>query len=449
MDRLKELLAKLTPIIQNANKEHYRRDKSGENFNVFKVLNLQRDEERLHSAFIAELLNPQGAHGMRDTFLKLFKKYLIDCFEEDVWDFDTQTATVHTEYCFHDANITSRRKANGKIDILIESKDKTKGIIIENKIDACDQKEQLLRYWCFGESRYKNCKNFRLIYLTLDGKDAPIKSTGKEDTTLKERIQKLNSEYISLSYKVDITNWINNSIKKCNSKTNLNESVLIKQALLQYKNNLNDIFGMMNDENVKSIVKLVASPQNAEATVAIIKHQKEIQKEILIHFYKEMKRIAEDFDGLQCETYGDFFNLKPHSGLIFFYPRKHWCLFIGANKYIKRESVLYGIMQRKEDGKKIPTAKKLKNITPVWKGQCAQYPLGVANLYWDYEETQKTKWWDWKDWKTTEAMANHRLAKWIKDNIFREVFKGGNLLHKKNLLTYIENNIQNIPDYEE
>src|SRR5580658_3696483 len=45
---------------------------TGENFNVFRILKLQASEVRLHSTFLAELLNPKGTHGHRDLFLKLF-----------------------------------------------------------------------------------------------------------------------------------------------------------------------------------------------------------------------------------------------------------------------------------------------------------------------------------------------------------------------------------------
>lgn len=36
---------------------------TGENFNIFQILGLQTSEVRLHSAFLAELLNSKGLHG--------------------------------------------------------------------------------------------------------------------------------------------------------------------------------------------------------------------------------------------------------------------------------------------------------------------------------------------------------------------------------------------------
>ena len=54
---------------------HDERVKNGDYFNVFNVLGLSSNETRTHSAFLAELLNPYGSHGMGDLFLKKFLLY--------------------------------------------------------------------------------------------------------------------------------------------------------------------------------------------------------------------------------------------------------------------------------------------------------------------------------------------------------------------------------------
>jgi hypothetical protein len=36
---------------------------SGESFNVFKLLKMETNEVKMHSAFIGDLLNPSGTHG--------------------------------------------------------------------------------------------------------------------------------------------------------------------------------------------------------------------------------------------------------------------------------------------------------------------------------------------------------------------------------------------------
>ena len=44
----------------------------GENFNVFRVLRIEGNEDKLHSRFIAELLNPRGSHDQGDAFRRFF-----------------------------------------------------------------------------------------------------------------------------------------------------------------------------------------------------------------------------------------------------------------------------------------------------------------------------------------------------------------------------------------
>ncbi len=51
--------------------EQRKRD-NGDFFNVFNTIGLWSEEVRLHSSFIAELLNPKGSHGLTHRFLQAF-----------------------------------------------------------------------------------------------------------------------------------------------------------------------------------------------------------------------------------------------------------------------------------------------------------------------------------------------------------------------------------------
>ncbi len=44
----------------------------GEHFNIFSILGMESAENKTHSAFIGELLNPKGSHFMGTIFLELF-----------------------------------------------------------------------------------------------------------------------------------------------------------------------------------------------------------------------------------------------------------------------------------------------------------------------------------------------------------------------------------------
>ncbi|MDB5016397.1 MAG: hypothetical protein JWQ84_1229, partial [Mucilaginibacter sp.] len=122
----------------NAITDRYKKinELTGENFNVFRILKLESSEVRMHSAFIAELLKPNGSHGQKDIFLKLFVNAF--CFKDNL--IDLQSCKVKVEESI--GTISDDRTQGGRIDIVITDKHYRK-IIIENKIYAGDQDNQL------------------------------------------------------------------------------------------------------------------------------------------------------------------------------------------------------------------------------------------------------------------------------------------------------------------
>lgn len=96
---------------------------------------------------------------MKDIFLKEFLKNK-NIWEDD--DFDIMNSKVFVEK--DTGPIKKGRDAEGgRIDILIETPKQL--IVIENKIYASDQENQLMRYFKYCKSQNKS---FRLLYLTLD-----------------------------------------------------------------------------------------------------------------------------------------------------------------------------------------------------------------------------------------------------------------------------------------
>ena len=69
--RIESLLTEITNLYKLAEKDKQERLKQGGFFNVFNTIGLRTEEVRLHSAFIAELLNPQGAHGLSNLAIML------------------------------------------------------------------------------------------------------------------------------------------------------------------------------------------------------------------------------------------------------------------------------------------------------------------------------------------------------------------------------------------
>lgn len=187
MEKLQRLLDEVRLILKKAEVEKKEADRRGESFNIFNVLGVTSDETRTHSAFIAELLDPNGSHGLGDQFLRSFVD-TVDCLRS--WNFDTKSAKVHKELSIGGKNEDCSE--GGRIDIAVESNGKA--IIIENKIYAGDQEKQLVRYYNYGT---KNCSNgFRLLYLTLNGDDASKYS--------REKLV-VNEDYYTVAYNHEIS----------------------------------------------------------------------------------------------------------------------------------------------------------------------------------------------------------------------------------------------------
>lgn len=219
--------------IQDINKKYEQFAKlSGENFNVFSVLGLG-SAEVMHSQFIAELLNPNGSHGQGFIYLKLFLSQigLIDIFSE------LQITKIVTEK--HTGEIDKDYNEGGRIDIYIEHPDRN--IIIENKIFAADQLNQLYRYHQFDK---KAC----ILYLSLEGSRPSNESLGSLDI----------NNVKCLSYQTDIVNWLNTCIEKSTSLP------IIRETLIQYRNLIKKLTNQCSskDKEVEVAELLLNSEEN-------------------------------------------------------------------------------------------------------------------------------------------------------------------------------------------
>lgn len=77
-DKAKGLLNQTRIILEKQNE--FKR-KTGESFNIFSILNMERLEVRTHSAFIYELLNTKGSHFQGDLFLRVFIEDILEFHE--------------------------------------------------------------------------------------------------------------------------------------------------------------------------------------------------------------------------------------------------------------------------------------------------------------------------------------------------------------------------------
>lgn len=183
----------------------------GEAFNVFDILGLST-KETPQSAFIAELLNPQGCHGCGTIFLQLFLSQ-IECLKD--WHFNTENVIAEIERPVGYRNLGTGE--GGRLDIVVENEEQM--IIIESKINAGDQPQQLLRYQNYAK---QFGKDYRILYLTLDGHNASEIST----------LNKLepDKDYYSISFSSDILTWLQHCLEQSA------ERPIVYNTILQYIN---------------------------------------------------------------------------------------------------------------------------------------------------------------------------------------------------------------------
>jgi hypothetical protein len=172
-------------------------------FNIFKIMGVQRDEIK-NSAFLANLLNPDESHGQGLLFLKSFLEY---CKKQDQNlpplpdDFSKGRWIVSTEYGI----------GIGRFDIFMINWDLSYLYVIENKIDAREQENQIRNYLTWMEKM--DCPMQALIFLTVTGHEA-ISSGG--------------IKIPCFSYHNDIPSWLDTIIPEIKAPA-------VREVVIQYR----------------------------------------------------------------------------------------------------------------------------------------------------------------------------------------------------------------------
>lgn len=285
MENLQKILDEVKLIWKKSEVEKAEAHKRGEHFNIFNVLDLTSDETRTHSAFIAELLDPNGSHGLGDQFLQSFVN-TIDCLKS--WHFDTQSARVHKELSIGGKNEDCSE--GGRIDIVVESNGKA--IIIENKIYAGDQEKQLVRYYNYGTKNYSN--GIRLLYLTLNGDDASEYSHEK---------LVVNEDYYAIAYNHEISDWLQRCIEFSARQP------LVRETLIQYQNLINQLtMNNMDKNSQEELLKLMSDPKNIDSICSILNLEAKWREQIFNSYV--LTPLKEKFKELDIELKNRGVNMK-------------------------------------------------------------------------------------------------------------------------------------------
>jgi len=164
-------------------------------FNVFQVLRIERKEQKLHSRFIAALLDPNGLHSQGKLFLNLFLGVAREATQgcrfrgpglfaaDSLWQVTTEEAVDQSD----------------RLDIVLRCPSRNYLMVIENKVDAREQDQQLSRYSSWLERQKEKHPNTDKIFLTPEGKP-PEEIKSRDD-------------WVCLSYNEDIATWLTRALQ--------------------------------------------------------------------------------------------------------------------------------------------------------------------------------------------------------------------------------------------
>lgn len=409
-NKLHQLLCEINEIRLLSKSHRLEKYKRSELFNIFSILGLSSSEVRLHSSFISELLNPQGSHGMGSKLLSVFIEHLEKStnipFHFDI----SNDVQVKVEYAIDGGFISNSGDEGGRIDILIEDINHH-AIIIENKIYACDQDKQLLRYWNFCRKRYND--KFTILYLTLDGKLASDASVGRIEN---DKLAKEGVDYISISYDKFIRSWL----ERCIELTA--ERELVRTTIRQYINNLDSLLNM-SDIEVNRLVEIALTKEHYDAALSIIEYQNQIGFEIRRQFIESLIEYAKSESmGLipEIENMDNLLYLHGKNTQIKFYVpecSKQLYFAIGWETHSNYGGVSYGIYAIPQIAEKIKGF--ISENEKVWKdnGLFGEKPIGWAYFWSASGKEESGRWWRWDDISTLRDMMNGSYLQFIKENV--------------------------------
>lgn len=262
---MRKLVEKAIPIIKKYEEENI---KNGYGNNIYSLLNMERDEVMTHEETIYSIFQNQYNHEIKQ---KLFSAFMIAMDLEEKYYYTEWD--VEKEYFI----------GEGRIDLFFHSCDNTLAVVVELKIDAEDQANQLTRYYNFV--RRSNYVDFEIVYLTLDGREPSEQS--REGIPEKCHI-------CLRSFGEHIVKWLSACIDVF--ETHSIDSSLLKQYEILLKKIAQETYRQ------REIAKLFCDKDSLLAGMALAEALPEAQEEIRHNFFEKLEeKIAE------VESIYDFF----------------------------------------------------------------------------------------------------------------------------------------------
>ncbi len=249
-------------------------------YSLLNALLKANDEVRLHSRFIYSMLNPQGSHYCGNIFLKTFFQQLPDTLKDFI---DVEQAKVF------------REKDN--IDLLIH--DNHNFMIIENKLNAIDQKYQITRYIQYIKNKFfadgKGIAGHVVVVYLSKSRKAPapesesmigfeLKDSQIHWQKLPRTIEKLQGfelppntffPFVHFSYFPMLKTWVDDCSQQASADG-------IKNAFEEYRLILNRLHPTKQWRNVLSLDQYVLNKLNEDQ-----------QKQMYMLMVESRKRLAD------------------------------------------------------------------------------------------------------------------------------------------------------------
>lgn len=209
---------------------------------------IRRDELSL-SRLLGWLLDPNGSHGQRGAFLRLFTRQLGDEWTAR----ECEASRVQLELPIAD----DRTDINGRLDIRVHSH--RRELVIENKPDARDQKHQLQRYFDYLDMRVGS--ESKLIYLTRDGSRPTANSISEEEA--QERLD--SSQLHCWSYPVQILEWL----RECRSECRADRVGMFIDEFTRF---ITSHFGGVDDmtEQDQIVAAIIDNPESVSSAIQLL-----------------------------------------------------------------------------------------------------------------------------------------------------------------------------------
>lgn len=320
--------------------------KRGNNdYNPLKAVQNPYNEVNMHSGFIYSLLDTNGEHYQDDLFLRLF----LEVLGLKEWFGSTKNAQVRKEFDY--------------IDLYIFND--TKHIIIENKINAGDQPNQIATLIEAIHNNGVEYKNIFVIFLTLQKREPSQNSRTSKDNNLLWEIkgefleskdgEKINRVgYKKVLYENEILEWI----ESCQSKSGVGNIANLNYAL----------------ESYKDIVQIITNKKKSTMSVA--------------DFFKDAKDFEVAFEIIQnadsiTDTKTTFEVVKNANKIVLEFVKKEMCELFNKEKITNWE------IEDKENYLEIFNVShkaqcfKYKFVLGILGGSYGSYKLLGATLYKD------------------------------------------------------------------